>query len=255
MLYRPVEGAGSAELPGYERVTNIADLTDGEYLVVGPGSNGNLYALYPNAATTDRYCQIAKILGRTVVGETRLVFTAIGPGYTEVQVGSTVYMITVADMDEVAVTVPVGQSVTVTEGNGNYADADTSALDPSIATVTLKGTDAANDMGVIPTAVTALEDGTYVIRNTRAKKLVNNTSASAEAGEGDMGGLRLTGSVTNMDAETAVWTITSVNGGYTIQDVNGRYMAIAASAAGLVDEESVIAVEYKNGSWTRTMHT
>ena len=80
MLYRPVEGAGSAELPGYERVTNIADLTDGEYLVVGPGSNGNLYALYPNAATTDRYCQIAKILGRTVVGETRLVFTAIGPG-------------------------------------------------------------------------------------------------------------------------------------------------------------------------------
>ena len=250
MLYRPVEGAGSAELPGYERVTNIADLTDGEYLVVGPGSNGNLYALYPNAATTDRYCQIAKILGRTVVGETRLVFTAIGPGYTEVQVGSTVYMITVADMDEVAVTVPVGQSVTVAEGNGNYADADTSALDPSIATVTLKGTDAANDMGVIPTAVTALEDGTYVIRNTRAKKLVNNTSASAEAGEGDMGGLRLTGSVTNMDAETAVWTITSVNGGYTIQDVNGRYMAIAASAAGLVDEESVIAVEYKNGSWT-----
>ena len=250
MLYRPVAGAGSAELPGYERVTNIADLTDGEYLVVGPGSNGNLYALYPNAATTDRYCQIAKILGRTVVGETRLVFTAIGPGYTEVQVGSTVYMITVADMDEVAVTVPVGQSVTVTEGNGNYADADTSALDPSIATVTLKGTDAANDMGVIPTAVTALEDGTYVIRNTRAKKLVNNTSASAEAGEGDMGGLRLTGSVTNMDAETAVWTITSVNGGYTIQDVNGRYMAIAASAAGLVDEESVIAVEYKNGSWT-----
>ena len=250
MLYRPVAGAGSAELPGYERVTNIADLTEGEYLVVGPGSNGNLYALYPNTATTDRYCQIAKILGRTVVGETRLVFTAIGPGYTEVQVGSTVYMITVADMDEVAVTVPVGQSVTVTEGNGNYADADTSALDPSIATVTLKGTDAANDMGVIPTAVTALEDGTYVIRNTRAKKLVNNTSASAEAGEGDMGGLSLTGSVTNMDAETAVWTITSVNGGYTIQDVNGRYMAIAASAAGLVDEESVIAVEYKNGTWT-----
>ena len=250
MLYRPVEGAGSAELPGYERITDMADLTDGQYLVVGPGSNGGLYALYPNAATTDRYCQIAKILGRTVVGETRLVFTAIGPGYTEVQVGSTVYMITVADMDEVAVTVPVGQSVTVTEGNGNYADADTSALDASIATVTLKGTDAANDMGVIPTAVAALEDGTYVIRNTRAKKLVNNTSASAEAGEGDMGGLSLTGSVTNMDAETAVWTITSVNGGYTIQDVNGRYMAIAASAAGLVDEESVIAVEYKNGTWT-----
>ena len=250
MLYRPVAGAGSAELPGYERVTDMADLTEGEYLVVGPGSNGNLYALYPNTATTDRYCQIAKILGRTVVGETRLVFTAIGPGSTEVQVGSTVYMITVADMDEVEVVVPVGQSVTVTEGNGNYADADTSALDTSIATVALKGTDAANDMGVIPTPVTALEDGTYVIRNTRAKKLVNNTPASAAAGEGDMGGLRLTGSVTNMDAQTAVWTITSVSGGYTIQDVDDRYLAIGPSAAGLTDEESVIAVAYKNGTWT-----
>ena len=137
MLYRPVAGAGSAELPGYERITDMADLTDGQYLVVGPGSNGNLYALYPNAATTDRYCQIAKILGRTVVGETRLDFTGVGAGYTEVQIGSTVYMITVRETDEVSLTVPVGQSVTVYECNGIFTDADTSALDTSIATVRL----------------------------------------------------------------------------------------------------------------------
>ena len=180
MLYRPVEGAGSAELPGYQRVTDMAYLSDGEYLVVGPGSNGNLYALYPNTATTDRYCQIAKILDRTVVGETRLVFTAIGPGYTEVQVGSTVYMITVADMNEINVTVPVGQSITVTEPNGNYADADTSALNTSVATVNLEGVN-----GTTEITFTGVYPGTASVDIGRTKYIVTVTGELLDVTIGD----------------------------------------------------------------------
>ena len=249
MLYKPVEGDGSAEIPGYERITTMEELTDGEYLVVGPGSDGNLYALYPSTSTANRYCQLAKLLGRTTVGHTDITFTGVGPGYTEVQIGSTVYKLTVADVTEVQVEIPVGTTVTVTEPNGNYADADTSALDQSVATVTLVGTNGTTDTGLSAEPVSELTDGTYVIVNTRARKLVNNTSASEEAQAGSMSGLRLNGTINSFDTDTAIWTFTAVDGGYTVRDVNGKYMSIGRNSAGVLDEAHTIHVERNGTTW------
>ena len=248
-LYKAVDGNGSAEIPGYEPITSMDELVDGEYLVVGKADNGSWYALYPNTSTANRYCQMAKLLGRTTVGYTELTFTGVGAGYTEVQVGSTVYKVTVADVSEVLVNIPVGTTVTVTEPNGNYADADISALDQSIATLTMTGSDGTTSTGLSPEPVSTLTDGTYVIVNTRANKLVNNTSSSSEAGAGNMGGLRLDGYIHNFNAEIAIWTFTAVEGGYTIQDVNGKYMSIDRNAAGLQDEPHTIHVERNGSTW------
>ena len=248
-LYKPVEGDGSAEIPGYERVTELSAITEGEYLVVAPGSDGNLYALYPNTATTNRYCQIAKLLGRTTVGSTELTFTGVGAGYTEVLVGSIVYRITVANVTEVPVEIPVGTTVTVTEPNGNYADADTSALDASVATVTLVGTNGTTANGLSTEPVSELTNGTYVIVNTRAAKVVTNAPASAAAAAGAGSGLSLNGTTSNFD-ETAIWTITSVDGGYTLQDQDGNYMTIGSTTAGVTSTATTLSLNYNGSTWT-----
>ena len=249
-LYKPVEGAGSAEIPGYERVTELSAITEGEYLVVGPGSDGNLYALYPNTSTANRYCQLAKLLGRTTVGHTELTFTGVGPGYTEVQVGSVVYQITVADVTEVNVEIPVGNTVSYIEPNGNYADTDTSALDTSVATVTLKGVDGTADNGLSLAPVSTLTDGTYVILNTRANKLVTNAPASAAAAAGAGSGLNMSGTIRDEIESIALWTITAVDGGYTIQDQDGNYMTIGSTTAGVTATPTTLALNWRGSSWT-----
>ncbi|MBQ2920177.1 MAG: exo-alpha-sialidase, partial [Oscillospiraceae bacterium] len=249
-LYKPVEGAGSAEIPGYERVTELSAITDGEYLVVGPGSDGNLYALYPNTSTANRYCQLAKLLGRTTVGHTELTFTGVGAGYTEVQVGSIVYQITVADVTEVPVEISVGTSATFTEPNGNYADADTSALDTSVATVTLKGIDGTADNGLSLAPVSTLADGTYVILNTRANKLVTNAPATAAAAAGAGSGLNMDGTIRDEVADIAIWTITAVDGGYTLQDQDGNYMTIGSTTAGVTETSTTLTLNWRGSSWT-----
>ena len=248
-LYKPVDGDGSAEIPGYERVTELSAITEGEYLVVAPGSDGNLYALYPNSATTNRYCQIAKLLGRTTVGHTELTFTGVGAGYTEVQIGNVVYQITVADVTEVPVEIPVGTTVTVTEANGNYADADTSALNTSVATVVMTGSNGTTANGLSTEPVSELADGTYVIVNTRAAKAVTNAPASAAAAAGAGSGLSLNGTTSNFD-ETAIWTVTGVEGGYTLQDQDGNYMTIGSTTAGVTSTVTTLSLNYNGSTWT-----
>ncbi len=138
-LYKQVSGAGSELIPGYEKITSMDQLTEGSYIICATANDGSTYALYPNTSTANRYCQIAKVLGSSTIGETTLTFTGVTAGYTEVQVGSTVYCVTVKDYDVVNVTVPVGETVTILDDSGDYREADTSSVDASIAGVVLNG--------------------------------------------------------------------------------------------------------------------
>ena len=119
-LYQKVEGEGSEEIPGYERITSVDDIDSGSnYIIVAPGSDGNLYALYPNTATTNTYCQIAKIGDASEETVTKVTFTAQGVGESMVQVGSVIYDVSVSEgdytyTDDTGVTVTVGRSSGVT---------------------------------------------------------------------------------------------------------------------------------------------
>ena len=250
-LYRKAADGetASTEVPGYVHITSLDQIENGgQYLIVAKNDEGTWYVLNPSTSD-DKFNHVAQIMGSTTVGRTELTFTGVGAGYTEVLVGSTIYKVTVADVNEVVLNIPVGTTATVTEPNGNYADADTSALDQSVATVTLVGSTGTTSTGLSPEPVDTLPNGTYVIVNTRANKLVNNTSSSSEAGAGSMGGLSLSGSIRNFDTDTAVWTFTAVDGGYTIQDASGKYMSIARNAAGLQDDAHTIHVERNGSTW------
>ena len=138
-LYQQVAGEGSEEIPGYEKVTTLEQVADGNYLVVAKGNDGNLYALYPNISKENRFCQIAKVIGATTIGYTDLTFTGVGIGYTEVLVGSTVYRITVTEYNDIPITVPVGDMVTLTDPVADYSGSNMDEVDAQLAEVALQG--------------------------------------------------------------------------------------------------------------------
>ena len=236
----------STEIPGYVMITSLEDVVDGEYLIAARNDAGNWFVLNPSTAS-DKFSHVAQIMGSTTVGYTEITFTGVGAGYTEVVIGSTLYKITVHAVENVNVDLSVGGSKTFYERSGNYADADTSDLDTSIATVTLAGVDGTMDNGLSLEPVTELVEGEkYVIVNTRANKILTNGSSSNQ----NAVGLLLNGDKKSEIADAALWTYVKVAGGNSFQDQDGKYMTVGASRAGLSTTETVLTVSYQNsGAW------
>ncbi len=183
-LYKKVSGAGSELMPGYEKITSLSQLTEGSYIICATASNGNTYALYPNTSTANRYCQIAKVLGSSVIGETTLTFTGVTAGYTEARLNDTIYCITVKDYDVVELTVPVGDTVTILDDTGDYSDADTGSVDTAIATVELSqvfATSLAGQLGSDSSysgSIVDLANCEYTFTASGEKWIISSTDAS-----------------------------------------------------------------------------
>ena len=93
-LYRAAgEGETSSEaIPGYVRVTSVDALTDGQYLIAAPGSNGKWYVAYPSASTASLYSQIGQVSTRTAGNATKITIKGVGVGETSVKVGDIQYV-------------------------------------------------------------------------------------------------------------------------------------------------------------------
>ena len=174
-----------------------------------------------------------------------------------------VYIVTVADdgivkqvytLNMVAyehrdVKLKAGETTTISDESGYYLDADTSALDQKVATVSITGTVTASEKG-LSDPVKELTDGKqYMIVNTRANKPVTNAPATAAASAGAGSGLSLNGSADTV-ADAATWTLTIVDGGYTVQDMFGKYMTISANGAAVTNEKAVLVIEPNGDTWT-----
>ena len=148
----------------------------------------------------------------------------------------------------VRVDLTVGETATYTDDTGYYVDADTSALDQNVATVTLTGT-AANEY-TLGEKVTAIESGSqYLIVNTRASKTLTNASASAAAAAGAGSGLSLNGTTASI-AAAAIWTIEGADGTYTVKDGNGNYLTIASNSASVSATAANLGLAYGGTTWT-----
>ncbi|MBR5020259.1 MAG: exo-alpha-sialidase, partial [Oscillospiraceae bacterium] len=112
-LFRVSQGIGSGEIPGYDRVTDLANITEGQYLIGAKANNGGWYVAYPSTSTATRYNQIAKVADSATTYTTHITFTGVGAGHTEVVIGSTLYRIDVADFLTVDKTVAVGSTITI----------------------------------------------------------------------------------------------------------------------------------------------
>ena len=65
-LFRVAQGEGSGEIYGYERVTDVNNIGEGQYLIGAMASDNNWYIAYPSTDETTRYNQLAKVTGNTV---------------------------------------------------------------------------------------------------------------------------------------------------------------------------------------------
>ena len=190
---------------------------------------GSLWTIYPVSEET--------------ASSTSLTFTGLYPGSTNILVGDTVYLVRVSgDLQEVEL--EVGETAVFTDESGNYTDADTSALDETVATVELSGL--MTEAYSLGSKVTSLASGgKYILVNTRSGKAVTNAVTTHQTASG----LHLNSD--KEDAEmAAVWVITGENGSYTVQDLDGKYMTVGSDYAAMTDEATTLTLSYRSGTWT-----
>ena len=211
------KGTCTAGWNGWDGWTQYDASTDG----------GSQFTIYPVSEET--------------TASTELTFTGLFPGNTNILVGDTLYLVRVAGEVE-AVELEVGETATFTDLSGNYTDADTTALDESVATVELTGV--MTDVYALGAKANALTSGSkYILVNTRSGKPVTSLPATSGAG------LLLNGAKEDA-AKAAVWTVTAVDGGYTVQDLNGSYMTVGADTAALSADAEVLSLQKNGSTWT-----
>ena len=191
--------------------------------------------------------KLYEITTTTLEAATELTFTGLFPGTTNIIVGDTLYLVRVGgELREVEL--EVGESAVFTDESGNYVDADTSALDETVATVELTGL--MTEAYALGSKVTSLTSGgKYILVNTRANKPVTNIPATTAAAAGAGSGLSMNGAKEDV-SRTAIWTITAVDGGFTVQDLEDSYMTVGSNTAGLTAASTALSLNYGGSTWT-----
>ena len=219
---------------------------DGAYLndaagkgICASGWNGD--GMYDASTDSGSQWSIYTVTEKTF-NSTELTFTGLFPGTTNIFIGDTLYLVRVSGQLQ-QVELEVGETAIFEDLTGNYTGADTSSLDPQVATVELSGL--MMDSYTLGSKVTSLSDGQYILVNTRAGKPVTNASTTHQG----VNGLSLSGAREDA-AKASIWTITATDGGYTVQDMDSKYMTIGSDFAGLTDENTTLTLNYGNGTWT-----
>ncbi|MGM9618278.1 MAG: S-layer homology domain-containing protein [Oscillospiraceae bacterium] len=147
---------------------------------------------------------------------------------------STVFVIDNGDGSK-SITLCVGESVTLTDTTGNYTY---SGEGNSVVTVEVSGeTVEANTTVEAVTSIASNSSGKkYLIANANPDQTITDRLLT---GDVDSVQLALSGSVSG--DRTEWWSISSADGGYTVQYQNtGYYLTISSSGAGLSNTESPV---------------
>lgn len=231
-LFRQSETVENGDIAGYEKVA-FADIIDGEqYLVAAQAGDGKYYLLHP-AQGAEKYSYVAKVTGEMYEGEiaaakTEIVITGKAEGKTAVTIGEVAYYIIVQN-DVKNVTLKVGETYNLAgkilkeEGNTNIITKEERDNMPPYK------------------AITTVEEGTYLFGND-THIMLNSQSTVSENPKG----LGMTGANFSIgEYAESVWTITKVDSGYTMKDVNGKYVNISGQDVELKDTPQTLTIREK----------
>ena len=216
---------------GYQKVTALDEIQGGEkYLIVTKAdANGNKYVVVPSAAVmANRYEHVGKLKTNTegTPGSTQITFEGTGEGTTSVTIGAVTYYVVVKN--EV-------QKVELKVGEKFLAPGKLMQQESGQEIVSL----AAN--GDQPPYVknTEIVSGKEYLIGQSSYVLVNSQSTAS----GTPTGLAMKAADLESDDQSAyMWTVKAVDGGYTIQDVNGKYLSFNGSNVGLSDTAQTLTV-------------
>ena len=100
----------------------------------------------------------------------------------------------------------------------------TESADPAVAATTIEALSGGYQQ------VTELAEGTYLlVSGGRMLTAATSTYYSSWDGAGTVSGLTCAAYSTTGDLSNALWTVTAVSGGYTVQSADGRYLNLTAS--------------------------
>ena len=237
-IYKQSETASDSGIAGYEKVTELAEITDnGQYLIVAKANNGSNYLLNP-AQGNDKYSYVAKVTGEMYEGETttantEITITGKAEGQTSVTIGDTTYYIVVKN-DVKEVTLKVGDTYNV-PGKIVKEEGDTNSIKK----------EARDDMPPY-SEVTKIEEGTYLFGNgTHIMLNLPSTVAGNPKGLGMLSANFNTG-----EYRESMWTLKKSGNGYTMQDVNGKYVNISGQNVELKDTAQTLTIgDSKHGGF------
>ena len=208
-------------------------------------SNDAVIALTANESLTRSGGISAQSVTAQAKGTGQATITATDDSENE-----TSYTITVQDASAGTtrdVTLTVGESATFDVGNADGKDYITGAA-AYIATASVTQGQA-QAAGV--SKVTSIESGkTYLITNYRNNILLTNQIGTYNSYNYYYNALTLSGTPNTTSDEK--WTITSVDGGYTIQDRSHKYLTIGYHTASVETTKATLALTYDTAQacWT-----
>jgi len=211
-LYQPSEtAAGNSPIAGYTKVTSVAEIKDGgQYLVASTDGNGNYYFLYPSTGG-NRYQHVAKLTNTLIYEEaeisgTQIMFTGVGEGQTSVKVGNVTYYVIVKNEEE---------NLTIKKGERISISGSLQKVEENQSVISIE------DVDTLAPYVTVndITDGKYLL-GSNSHIIINEASSSTSP----KGLAMKAADYANGDYREYVWKVTSVNNGYTIQDVNDKYI-------------------------------
>ena len=229
-IYKQSETASDSGISGYEKVTELTEITDnGQYLIVAKANNGNNYLLNP-AQGNDKYSYVAKVTGEMYEGETttantEIAITGKAEGQTAVTIGDVTYYIFVEN-DVKEVTLKIGETYNV-PGKIVKESGDISSITK----------EERSDMPPYK-AITKVEEGTYLF-GSNTHIMLNSASTVA----GDPKGLGMSSANFNTgEYKDSMWTLKKSGNGYTMQDANGKYENISGQNVELTDTPQVLTI-------------
>ena len=229
-IYRQSENAADSAIKGYEKVTEVTDLTDnGQYLIAAKATDGKYYLLNP-AQGTDKYSYVAKVTGdlyegETTTAKTEIAITGKAEGQTSVAIGDVSYYIFVEN-DVKEVTLKVGDTYNV-PGKIVKESGDVNSI----------AKEARSDMPPYK-AITKVEEGTYLFGSTT--HIVLNTASTVA---GNPKGLGMASANFNTgEYKESVWTLKKSGNGYSMQDANGKYVNISGQNVELTDTAQALTI-------------
>lgn len=150
------------------------------------------------------------------------------------------------------ITLYVGQYKTIIDATGNYT-VSSGNLNENIAGIALEYAELSDNGSVATDPVSMITSGnTYVLQNVESGIFLTN-AASTDRNHTNQ--LATTGTKTNIGTlADHQWTITSADGGYYVQDNNGKYLTIGSGTAAVTDAPTVLSLAYNIGdepnTWT-----
>ena len=229
-IYKQSENASDSGIAGYEKVTELTEITDnGKYLIVAKANNGSNYLLNP-AQGNDKYSYVAKVTGEMYEGETTTANTEIAiTGKAEGQTAVTIGDVTVKE-----VTLKIGETYNV-PGKIVKESGDVSSITK----------EERSDMPPYK-AITKVEEGTYLF-GSNTHIMLNSASTVA----GDPKGLGMSSANFNTgEYKDSMWTLKKSGNGYTMQDANGKYVNISGQNVELTDTPQVLTIgDSKHGGF------